>query len=42
MGAVIQQHRLGVKAILGERPWALRIGGGLITTVAVVGSALAG
>ncbi len=31
MGAVIQQLRLGVEAIAGERPWALRLGGGLIT-----------
>ena len=42
MGAVIQQLRLGVEAIACDRPWALRLGGGLITTMVVGGSALAG
>ena len=42
MGAVIQQLRAGVETISGDRPWALRLGGGLITIVVVGGSALAG
>ena len=42
MGAVIGQLRLWVEAISGDRPLALRLGGGLITAVLVCGSAAAG
>jgi adenosylcobinamide-phosphate synthase len=42
MGAVIAQLRLWVEALGGDRPWALRLGGGLITVVLVCGSAAAG
>ena len=42
MGAVIGKLRLWVEAICGDRPWALRLGGGLITAVLVAGSSAAG
>ena len=42
MGAVIAQLRLWVEALGGDRPWALRLGGGLITALLVGGSAAAG
>ena len=42
MGAVIGQLRLRVEAVCGDRPWALRLGGALITAVLVGGSAAAG
>ncbi len=42
MGAVIGRLRLWVEAIAGDRPWALRLGGGLITTLLVGGSASVG
>ena len=42
MGAVIGQLRLWVETMAGDRPWALRLGGGLITLVLVSGSTAAG
>jgi len=42
MGALIAQLRLWVEALGGDRPWALRLGGGLITALLVGGSAAAG
>jgi adenosylcobinamide-phosphate synthase len=42
MGAVIARLRLWVEAVGGDRPWALRLGGGLITVVLVGGSAATG
>jgi adenosylcobinamide-phosphate synthase len=42
MGAVVGQLRLWVEALCGDRPWALRLGGGLITALLVSGSTAAG
>ena len=42
MGAVITQLRLWTETISGDRPWALRLGGGFITAAVVVGSTAAG
>ncbi len=42
MGAVISQLRIWVEALCGDRHWALRLGGCLITAVVVVGSTAAG
>ena len=42
MGAVIAQLRLWVESIGGDRPWALQLGGGLITAVLVIGSTATG
>ena len=38
MGWLISRLRRGVEALAGDRPWALRLGGGAITLVLVVGS----
>ena len=42
MGAVVGQLRLWAETMCGDRPWALRLSGGLITVVLVGGSAGAG
>ena len=42
MGVAIAALRRWVEAIAGDRPWALRCGGGVITVLLVGGSGLAG
>ena len=42
MGVAIAALRRAVEGIAGDRPWALRCGGGVITLLLVGGSGLAG